>query len=473
MLAAADLSKEKATAKEKCDALIKRLIPKKENKKAPDSTQIHHFHMIESSSDDAWPSWAAEASSPSLEETTVEDDRTFRGGPPECWWEVLDELAHAAEHDEILEGSTLLADFAEQQARDMQLALQQSKVPLSSAMKSLAIASPLRSMQSKVPLPSAMKSLAIASQRRDMSSLTISFDDHADGSISGFDQGTEAQLAASTCLTHPSTEKQASLEEAVAESSFQASFAEQTANEMQQVMSWWKESPLNSELTSQKDCLPMNSLVVSHTETELFFLQKIMFSTSWSSLEMLAPTYACSPLVPTTLSFVDQAKEQAYQVSANLECVDEMRKVLVELKEIDILIDDVNAGTCPNWDTRPIGGDVIMNWKASAWIVWRWVRHFIMRWIWNCMSPDLQLMWVWLVQRPRVAKWLGRFVIVIFMLIFGQLAFSRASICREMKYVEYKEFLQQPYIITHVHNAVTSWKHKHDVGESLMDQMII
>ena len=424
---------------------------------------------------------------PSLDETTVDDDddddRTCRRpsdhhGP---WWERMEELAQSAEHDEILQESALLADLAEQNAREMQLALQETNC--------LTIADE-PAMYNQPFLPD-MSSLTSTTEHDEEDDSADDFDDCA--SCCSRDIFLEEQtIAPHATFTIPTADDdadadtdgdEASLVEAVEESCLQASFAEQTAQEMKQVMTWWNDaaSPEQPKTPSQKLCLPRNSLVVSSPDAEAYFSPDLLYSpmiTHWTKPHAFLPTVVAedSPLAPRALSNNGMAQAQSFQVDATVEHVEEMKKMVHDLSEGAVVVDDdddyvASTTQVAHLDTAPMRGCEMKDylpWRIHAWLRF---RHFLELWIWNCMPPDMQLAYVWMAQRPVLAMWMGRLSIMLvsYLILMSILAWSMTNSDNDnanAMSVDYNTVLERHSGTSSVHYAMFSWRECNNiVGE--------
>lgn len=384
-------------------------------------------------------------------------------GAPECWWENMEDLTQCAGHEEMLEESAWQADLAEQKARDMLFVLQQSRVVLDR-------------------ISSGTEALELDRRRCSKTLHTVDKGLQINGDVS------TSSLADDHCICVTLTDEEESfLADAIDESILQASFAEQTAEEMKQVMTWWTDcqSPEQSFTNSQKECLPKNSLVVASPDAEERFSPEILFPPT--IVQLMTPTilvnnYICSPLqspYSSSSSCIDKAQEQAIQVDAHLECAENMRQLVMELnKEEDAVEADDSV---VHWDTSTIRGDALDD-TQLLWGLWtgrirRWLYHIVVRWVWNLMSLDMQLAWVWLAQRPVVTKWISRVLTLSFFYTLHQIVCSKGTTSNMMNVVDYKLFIKEDLFLSPVRNAMHSWMYHdcsyHGFGEVAMEAILL
>ena len=424
-------------------------------------------------------------SSPSLEETTVDDyeddDYTCRSpmdqhGP---WWERMEELAHTAEHDEILQESALLADLAEQNAREMQLALHETKIVM------IADKPAVHDKPSLSGMSSSLTSTTENGEEDDDA-------DDADDCASCCSRNIVPNVTFKIPLTEDDDgddDDEASLVEAVEESCLQASFAERTALEMKQVITWWRDavSPERPKTPSQNLCLPRNSLVVSSADdADAFFSPDLLYSpmiTRWTKSDAFLPTAVAedSPQAPRVLSNNNgNDQEHSLQVEATLEHVEEMKKMVHDLSKGAGVVDctshnDDNVASTtqvPHLDTTPDGVvlDFYFCWRIHVWLRF---RHFLELWIWNCMPPDIQLAYVWMAQRPIVAMWMGRIsiMLVTYLILIRLSTSSMTSTDNDM---DYNTVLEHHTVPSSVSYAMLSRGECHNiVGEFASSEVII
>ena len=393
----------------------------------------------------------ASSTLPSLEESTVDNDdaNVCVYEAPECWWENMEDLTQCAGHEEMLEESAWQADLAEQMAQDMLLVLQQSRVAVNSV------------------------SLGVTAQSAPQGSCRITLDTIDEGNQNSNDVSPRF-IADDQSIDVTLTDKDdMSCENAINESILQANFAEQTAEEMKQVMTWWSDgqSPEQTITVTQKDSLPKNSLVIASPDVEEFFSPAILHPPTVVQLmtpKLLLDNYICSSpqstystscTSPSSSSCMEKAQEQAIQVDAQLEHAKDMRQQVLDLTEKENAVKP--DAIVIHWDTSTIRGGA-PDGTQLLWGLWtgrirRWLLHILAQWVWSLMSLDMQLVWVWLAQRPAATKWMIRILFLLSFFPLHQLVYSKGNTSTVMNIADYKVFFKEDFFYFPVHNAMYSW----------------
>lgn len=200
------------------------------------------------------------------------------------------------------------------------------------------------------------------------------------------------------------------LREAVEEAQLQASFAQQTAKEMEQVVNWWKTD--ESMDRSQSRCLKDNSLVYasphSRDEEEMDFtaddcfmtpslFQSPLFSSGalsgnneFSIQDATSLAALLSPIAPAD-SPHQEAQEQSFAVDAVCSAVKRMEDELADLE--DTSVDDEASTKGPLWvslEDLPWRDQQIVYLRCCV----RWFALQLEQWLYHVLPPVLLSFWL-------------------------------------------------------------------------------